>query len=153
MTAVFRFLLVLAGTLLLAVPVLAAGVSSPQPQTADSATIVNQARDLLYGKHYAKAIRLLKDGEAKDPQNANIHNLLGYSYRNQGDYALAKQHYDQALRIDPNHLGAHEYIGEMYLKLGQPEMAKDHLQRLQEICGDCEEFNELKTAIDKFEKR
>ena len=47
----------------------------------------------------------------------------------------------------------HEYIGELYLKLKQPEKAKEHLAKLDSICFfGCKEFDELKEAIQGYEK-
>ena len=44
-------------------------------------------------------------------------------------------------------------LGELYLKLKQPEKAKEHLAKLDSICFfGCEEFYELKEAIQGYEK-
>ena len=44
-------------------------------------------------------------------------------------------------------------LGELYLKLKQPEKAKEHLAKLDSICFfGCEEFDELKEAIQDYEK-
>ena len=60
---------------------------------------------------------------------------------------------EKALFLDPRHKGAHEYIGELYLKMKQPEKAKEHLAKLDSICFfGCEEFDELKEAIQDYEK-
>ena len=62
-------------------------------------------------------------------------------------------YYEKALSLDPPHKEAHEYIGDLYLKLKQPEKAKEHLAKLDSICFfGCEEFDELKEAIQGYEK-
>ena len=62
-------------------------------------------------------------------------------------------YYEKALSLNPRHKGAHEYIWELYLKLKQPEKAKEHLTKLDCTCFfGCEEFDELKGAIQGYEK-
>ena len=88
-----------------------------------------------------------------DPGNADVNNLFGYSHRNFEMNDKAFVYYEKALSLDPRHKGAHEYIGELYLKLKQPEKAKEHLAKLDSICFfGCEEFDELKEAIQGYEK-
>lgn len=90
----------------------------------------------------------------KDPKNANAHNWLGYAYRKSGQLDLAFKHYDEALRLDPRHRGAHEYIGEAYLMKGDVAKAKEHLARLDKLCFfGCEEYTDLKKAIEAHEKK
>ena len=88
-----------------------------------------------------------------DPENADVYNLLGYSHRNLEKNDKAFVYYEKALSLDPRHKVTHEYIGELYLKLKQPEKAKEHLAKLDSICFfGCEEFDELKEAIQADEK-
>lgn len=42
------------------------------------------ARQALRGRQYADAIRLLSDVLARDPRDADTHNLLGFAYRKSG---------------------------------------------------------------------
>jgi tetratricopeptide (TPR) repeat protein len=51
----------------------------------------------------------------RHPENADVQNFIGYSYRNLKNYELAFTHYKRAIELDPRHRGAHEYIGETYL--------------------------------------
>ena len=91
---------------------------------------------------------------AKDPQDANAQNWLGYAYRMSGKLDLAFKHYGEALRLDPRHRGAHEYIGEAYLTKGDLAKAKEHLAQLDRICFfGCGELNDLKQAIAAYEKQ
>jgi Tfp pilus assembly protein PilF len=98
----------------------------------------------------------LREAVREDPNNADAHNLLAYTYRKQNkpDLAKAFEHYKAALTIDPQHRGAHEYIGEAYLMAGQPKKAHEHLVALETICGNrqCEEYKDLAQAIAAFQK-
>ena len=99
-------------------------------------------------KEWAKAIGLFNVVVAKDPQNADAFNYLGFAYRNQGNYDEAFKQYNVALTINPRHRGAHEYVGEAYLKVGDIKKAEEHLARLDSICTfGCAEYTELKTKI------
>ena len=58
------------------------------------------------------------------PQDADVVNLLGFSYRMLGQYPQAFIYYDKALAIDPTHKGALEYEGEAYLETHQLPKAR-----------------------------
>ncbi len=115
---------------------------------------VEKARMLLDYDNYPKALKRLKKALERDPDNPDIHNLLGYSYRKLDRVEEAFTHYREALRLQPGHLGANEYIGELYLKLDQPEKAEQHLKVLDAEClFGCDEYDKLKDAIAKYRKR
>ena len=85
--------------------------------------------------------------------SADLHNFLGYSYRNLKQFEPAFRHYKRALEIDPRHRGAHEYIGEAYLMVGDPANAQKHLDLLRGICLlGCEELADLEKAIAAYKK-
>ena len=93
-------------------------------------------------------MRRLQRAEVREPDSADLQNLLGYSYRNLGQLDLAFKHYERALVLDPRHRGAHEYIGETYLMTGDITGAEKHLAALREICLlPCDELEDLKRAI------
>jgi Flp pilus assembly protein TadD len=112
------------------------------------------ARSAITERRYAEAVRVLGEALARDPANAETHNLLGFAHRKNGDLARAFQHYHEALRLDPDHRGAHEYIGEAYLLAGDLPRAEDHLRRLERLCPTaCEERDDLRRAIDAYRKK
>jgi len=99
---------------------------------------------------------ILREALAKDPANADYHNLYAYAIRKGANpnLDLVFKHYNEALRIDPKHRGAHEYIGEAYLMAGNLAKAKEHLAALDRLCFfGCEEYSMLKKAIAEFEAR
>ena len=124
----------------------------PSPRSAVESRL-SQARAAIAAQRWAEAIRLLHEAEARAPQNADVHNLLGYSLRKQTppDVPAALRHYRRALELDPAHKGAHEYIGEAYLMLNQPDQAQVHLQALERLCGgrNCEEYRDLAKALQR----
>ena len=99
------------------------------------------------------AIRSLSSAALRDTRNADIQNYLGYAYRQSGQLQPAFTHYQKALQLNPRHRGAHEYIGEAYLMANNPAKAEEHLAALQRICLiPCEEYGDLKKAIEQFKK-
>jgi Flp pilus assembly protein TadD len=115
------------------------------------------ARAAIQGKEWNKALAELNLAAREEPRNADVQNLLGYSYRKQGtpDLPKAFEHYQAALRLDPRHKGAHEYIGEAYLMDRKPAEAEKHLASLAQICGNtsCEEYEDLAKAIADYKAR
>jgi Flp pilus assembly protein TadD len=102
---------------------------------------------------YAQALTLLEEIVRGDPDNADAWNYVGYSQRKLQRYAEAEESYKTALKIEPEHTGALEYLGELYLETDRPELARAQLQKLDKACFfGCEAYDELKEAIDSFEK-
>ncbi|MEM7404199.1 MAG: tetratricopeptide repeat protein [Pseudomonadota bacterium] len=100
---------------------------------------------------YKRAIKMLHEVVAAEPRHADAHNMLGYSYRKEGQYSKSFRHYKTALTLDPEHRGAHEYIGQAYLEQKNLEKAKYHLDRLDDICTwGCEEYDTLKQAVESY---
>jgi Tfp pilus assembly protein PilF len=110
---------------------------------------LNEAQQSIDRKDWTGALVELKRALRKDHRNADVHNLMGYSYRKSGQIEEAFDSYHTALRLDPDHKAAHEYIGEAYLEVNQPEKAREHLAALKRICGgeSCEEYRDLAKAV------
>jgi tetratricopeptide (TPR) repeat protein len=138
-------------------PVIAAGGGGDGPRDSQAA----KAEDAEYtaavkaikAEDYPTAIRLLQGVVARDGKNADAYSWLAYATRKNGDAAAAIPIYEKALALNPKHRGAHEYIGEAYLVLGDLPKAKQHLKSLDSLCFfSCEEFRDLKKAVEVYEK-
>jgi Flp pilus assembly protein TadD len=131
-------------------------VDTPDVAAPKSDRVAN-ARRAIASKDWNVAVRELQVAVKDTPQNADAHNLLGYSYRKRANPDLAKsfEHYEMALKIDPRHKGAHEYIGEAYLMKKQPAEAEMHLVELEKICGGrgCEEYRDLAKSIAEYKAK
>jgi tetratricopeptide (TPR) repeat protein len=107
---------------------------------------------LLQYELYDEAIRYLKRAESAEPQNADVKNLIAYSYRKLGQYRLAYQYYQQALTLDPKHRGAHEYLGELYVNIKRLDKAQEQLAVLQKLCtASCPEYKRLQQTIRDYQ--
>jgi Tfp pilus assembly protein PilF len=150
---------------LLAAIVVIAALASLQPNAlADmpraKETVENQnitaARKAIDAKDFKGAVGYLTKAVEQEPDNADAHSMLGYSYRKTGVFDKSMEHYQKALKIDSNHRSAHEYLGELYLDMNQLDNAEKQLAALKRACpffGRCEEFDDLKKAIDEYKSK
>jgi len=110
-----------------------------------------QGRRAVEARDWKTAIKSLTEADKRTPNNADVHNLLGFAHRNDGQVDVALKHYQRALQIDPRHRGVHEYIGEAYLMTGNPAKAEEHLATLNKICPRvCEERDDLGKKIAAY---
>lgn len=110
---------------------------------------MDSVRQLIDAQDYQSAWDALSQITKADTENADAWNLLGFSSRKLGKMKSAAYAYSNALRIKPKHLGALEYQGEMFVILGDLDKAKANLEKLQALCGNCEEAQDLASAIAK----
>jgi tetratricopeptide (TPR) repeat protein len=154
-TFTHTFLILFVLNLALALPdaARASGYDSGPMRAPADPDVVN-AQKAIKDKHWDAAIELLKKAEARDPKNADIYNLMGYTERSRGNLDAAFKYYEQALTLNPKHRGAHEYIGEAYLMTGNLDKAEEHLARLDKLCFfPCSEYSDLKAAIAKYKQQ
>ena len=150
---VFAVAACLLGALLAAAPAAAAPDSNPAasaPRNPDYA----KAAELIEAEKFAEALPLLRKAEAREPDNPDVHNYLGYAHRKLKQYDAALTHYETALRLSPRHREANEYLGELHLALGDLAKAEERLAVLDKACVfGCEEYTELKDAIAAYKAR
>jgi Tfp pilus assembly protein PilF len=137
-----------------AMPVLAADTGPKGPSASER---LSSARKAIDAKDWSKAMFELNQAAQEEPRNADVHNLLGYTYRKRAtpDLGKAFEHYKTALSLNPKHKGAHEYIGEAYLSDKKPAEAEKHLAQLEAICGNktCEEYVDLAKAVADYKAK
>jgi Flp pilus assembly protein TadD len=146
---------------LAAVAVVAHAADTPGSNPGVRAPSVNErlgaARQAITAQDWSRAMSELNVAVREEPRNADVHNLLGYSWRKRAtpDVTKAFEHYYTALRLDPRHKGAHEYIGQAYLMEKRPAEAEKHLAELEKICGNktCEEYTDLAKAIADYKSK
>ncbi len=108
-------------------------------------------KQALERKDWREATRRFSQAALRDPNNADLQNYLGYSYRNLKQLDLAFKHYKRALELNPRHRGAHEYIGEAFLLMKDLAKAQEHVAALESICLlPCEELSDLKEKIAAY---
>ena len=140
-------------SLLLAPAAALAADSGPSPA---SDPVLERAAAATARNDWPAAQTILREAVAKEPGNADYHNLYAHAVRKGAnpDMNLVFKHYNEALRLDPKHRGAHEYIGEAYLMVGNLPKAKEHLSQLDKLCFlPCSEHSELKKAVASYEAK
>ena len=149
MPRVLQFLLlVFAATIS---PVLHAVDTEEQPGAAALDPDYAAGRKAIEARNWNAAIKSFSSAALRNPDNADLQNYLGFSYRKLGQLEPAFKHYQRALALNPRHRGAHEYIGEAYLMAGDLANARKHLEELREICLlPCEELADLEKAIADY---
>lgn len=130
---------------LLASPLWAADTAAPE--TVAAVPTFAEAQAAVDAADYPTAQRLLAQLIIDQPENADVWNLFGYTARNMNLAGPALEAYETALRLDPEHLGALEYQGEMFVQLKRLEDAQKNLDKLQALCGTCEQALDLAAAI------
>ena len=131
---------------LIASPVLAVGTEDGGGEAA-SVSGYAEAKGLVDAGNYVAALPGLRGLTKSDPKNADAWNLLGFTYRNLGEMAESSAAYLKVLTINPDHLGALEYQGELFLETGRPDLARANFERLKQLCGSCDEADDLEKAL------
>ena len=103
----------------------------------------------IYDRHdYAAAIEQLKALGRDD--SAAVANLIGYSYRQLGDYKVSQVWYERALKADPNHVKTWQYYGLWQVEQGNRDQAQYHLNKIAQLAGtSSEEYRSLAAALEK----
>ena len=144
----------------LSAPAFAMDSPKPDPKEPEKkgavADPLGAARAAIARQDWNGAQALLRAQIAREPQNADAHNLYAYAIRKSEhpQMDLVFRHYNEALRLNPQHLAAREYLGEAYLMTGNVAKAKELLAELDRLCkSGCVEQAELKRAISTFERQ
>lgn len=73
---------------------------------------------------------------APDPKAAEINMRLGLNYMERGEYAIALEKLEKALKQNPNLPSAHNTIALLYQQLGEDEQAEQHFLEAVERAPD-----------------
>src|SRR5213076_3485516 len=141
---------------LIALPRIGLAAETPSMSSAPRDPVLEQVAAARAKNDWGEAQATLRQALARNPDNADYHNLYAYSIRKgpNPDMSLVFKHYNEALRIDSRHKGAHEYLGEAYLMVGNVAKAKEELSALDKHCFfGCSEYNDLKKAISEHEAK
>ena len=128
----------------------------PEPKGKTENHNIAAGRKAIEANDFKAAVGYLSKAVQEEPKNADAHSMLGYSYRKLGTFDKSMEHYQTALKIDSSHRYAHEYLGELYLDMNQRDNAEKQLAALKKACpffGKCEEYEDLKKAIDGYKAK
>jgi len=146
--ALLRLALIVTLALTLFAPQVGADPSDDYAEMLAQDEDYSAGRQAVDGKDWSEAVRRLTRAAVRHPDNADLHNYLGYAHRHLKQFDKAFEHYKRAIAIEPRHRGAHEYIGEAYLMIGDVASAEQHVAALRSICLlPCEELADLEKAV------
>ena len=112
----------------------------------------DKALKLVKAQKFSEAIPALLKISASAKEDADVQNLLGFSYRKTKQYNEAAKHYVRALNLDPEHKGALEYQGELFLTLKDRKGAEANLEKLKKICWHgCSELDDVEEALKNYQ--
>ena len=143
-------------TLVLGLVFMQAQTFAALPKAKPESPTVAAGRKAIEAKDFKSAVGSLTKAVQENPNDADAHTMLGYSYRKLGTFDKSMEHYQKALKIDSSHRSTHEYLGELYLDMKQPANAEIQLQALKKACpffGKCAEYNDLKEAINQYKAK
>jgi len=96
------------------------GAPAPDPKDrVNVLDILTRVEDLLNGKQYARAARLMEEGLRLDPTNPRCHISLAMAYEQMGQYQRAIQVFQHALELKIETDKIYARLGIDYLHLGQ----------------------------------
>ncbi len=114
-------------------------LSQDEPKTAeafspfDPEALVEKADVAFEEKDFQRALALLSEADAKDPQNSEILFKIGYVLQQSNDNDEALSYYKKALEIDKDNEYIHNSIASLYKLNGEFISAKMHLRASIEI--------------------
>ena len=115
-------------TLVLGLVFMQAGAFAALPKAQAENPNIAAGRKAIEAKDFKSAVGNLTKAVQDNPNDADAHTMLGYSYRKLGTFDKSMEHYQKALKIDSNHRSTHEYLGELYLDMNQPANAEKQLR-------------------------
>src|SRR5438445_13459155 len=127
---------------LIALPGIGLAAETPSVSSAPRDPVLEQFAAARAKNDWSEAQATLRQALARNPDNADYHNLYAYSIRKgpNPDMSFVFKHYNEALSIDPDHRGAHEYLGKPYLMVANLAKANAHLSVLDKPfffpCGE-----------------
>jgi len=98
--------------------------------------LVEKADSAYEEEDYQKALALLNEANAKEPNNDEILFKIAYILQKSGDNDEALNYYKQAIEIDKSNEFIHNSMASIYRANGEFSSAKLHLQASLEIDGE-----------------
>lgn len=95
--------------------------------------LVMRADEAFEEKDNQKALALLNEANAKEPNNSEILFKIAYILQDGGDDEEALKYYKQALEVDKENEYIHNSMASLYRKSGQYTSAKIHLKASLDI--------------------
>ncbi len=90
----------------------------------------------LWREQYEKALSYFREAIKKDPRDAKVYFLIGYTNAQLGRYPDAFDAYEKAIQIQPDFTFAHFYLGLIYLEMRDKNRALKEYNILKNLSPD-----------------
>lgn len=90
--------------------------------------LLQRAEELMRGRHHAQAAVLLERASRQEPGRGSIVEALARARYNSGQHALARESFEELLRLDPSSHYGHYGLGQSLKQLGRTAEARTHLR-------------------------
>ena len=98
----------------------------------------------------------LPDEKTEVNESARINVQLASGYMSKGDYEVALEKLQKALKADPDYATAHTVTGVLYSRIGESEKAGKHYRRAAELNPDdggvLNNYGQYLCSVGKFEQ-
>ena len=105
---------------------------------------VTLGRECFENKDYMRAEKYFKEVLKKRPTFADIYNMLGLIYHEQGKYSKALLSFEKSLSLNPHYTEASLNLSVTYNDLGQYKKAKEVYNKAKKI-GYTPKYSSLAT--------
>lgn len=108
-------------------------------------------RNLLANNDTANAFPVARGLLTAAPRDPYLLYVMGVMERQNGDYAAARDHLEQAIALEPDVYNSHYNLGLALVKLNDPRAAKEHFEKALALGSpDPEVHVELATVLRKL---
>jgi Flp pilus assembly protein TadD len=140
--------LILSAFLVLAAASISLNVREAQAQSPEAAAAkLAEARDSLSKGETDRAIALLTEAQAADPNNAEVYHFRGVAYAAKENFPAAATDLEKAIELNPANAQSHYYAGMVYGRLGQTDKMVNHFETFLRLAPDAPEAARVQSLL------
>jgi len=126
----------------------ARGVALPQPGQAEVATAkITEAREALKKGETDRAITLLNEVIAADPNNAEAYHFRGVAHAGKENFPAAAADLEKAIELNPGDAQSHYFAGMVYGRLNQTDKMVDHYEAFLRLSPESPEAAKVQSLL------
>jgi tetratricopeptide (TPR) repeat protein len=105
------------------------------------------ARVHLQRQQHERALALLNEAQAANPENSDAYLYRGIAYANRSEFNPAVQDLEKAVQIQPSNAKAHYYAGLAYNGIKRPDKMVEHFQIFLKLAPDAPEAARVRSLL------
>ncbi|MBX2869073.1 MAG: tetratricopeptide repeat protein [Acidiferrobacterales bacterium] len=115
--------------------------------SGDPKPVPHHIQHLIDTGNYQKAKKKLRYFVRGEKSSFNGWRLLAISQLKTGQLEASLKSHRKALNLNSTHIGTIRSLGELYVALGDEKEAENQLNRLEYLCGTCEDYLALNLVL------